>query len=145
MNNSYNRLLDLVVETGRGTKRATSKQLEADKRREATQKRAEKAIRDARRNAGYTGDDVEPLSNRKDEGAFIDGLKGMLQRFKDRRDAKAEKRVKDRMKIANATPVNKLKDGPKSTSSNIRNSGGATEPSIPHIAPAKSKQGKPRL
>jgi len=122
MNNSYNRLLDLVVET----KRATPEQLKDDRRRRETQERAEKA-------------------KRKDEGAFIDGLKGMLQRFKDRRGAKAEKRVKDRMEIANATPVNKLKAGPKSTSSNIRNSGGATEPSIPHIAPVRSKQGKPRL
>ena len=69
MNNSYDRLLDLVVE------------------------------------------------GRKDEGALFDRLKAMAKAFRNRRDA-------------------------ESSSSNIRNSGGATEPSTPHIAPAKSKQSK---
>ena len=79
-----------------------------------------------------------------DEGAFFDKLKSWAKAFRDRRDAKETKRIKGRMEIANATPVTKIQDDPESSSSNIRNSGGATEPSIPHIPPAKSKQGKPR-
>mgnify|MGYP003676866393 CR=1 FL=1 len=98
MNNTYNRLLDLVVEV-RGTKdksgvRSESAIVRAERKRKLTQERAEKAIRDARRKAGYTGDEVEPLSNRKDEG--------IIQNWKDRRDTKAEKRVQDKIGAAEA-------------------------------------------
>lgn len=108
MESTYNRLLNLVTEIGRGPMHGGNSNAEENY---WNQKKADDAAKKTKAAAP--------------KQTILGRIKGGLEKVKARvvakkakfdanREAKSKKRVQTRMKIANATPVEKLKDDPQS-------------------------------